>query len=85
MESLNARVAGIFSILLSWEELDCPKSHGVVTGYLIRQDLANHSLLQPLSGNLKVSRLSPFHEYSFEIAAINDAGIGRFTETKGSV
>ena len=84
LESLSASVAGFTSILLSWEELVCPKHHGVVTGYLIQQDNSrNHSIEQPLSHNLTISGLSPFHKYSFKIAAINEAGIGQFTETKG--
>lgn len=81
-KSLNASPAGISSILLSWEELECPKRHGVVIGYIIQQDNSrNHSVA--LSQNLTITGLSPFHEYSFKIAAINEAGIGPSTETKG--
>jgi hypothetical protein len=76
---------GFSSILLSWEELECPQRHGVVTGYLIQQDnIHNYSIEQSLSQNWTISGLSPFREYSFKIAAINEAGIGKFTEpTKG--
>ena len=81
-ESLNASIAGFSSILLSWEELECPKHHGVVTGYLIQQDNShNYSIKQSLSQSWTISGLSPFHKYSFKIAAINEAGIGKFSET----
>ena len=79
---LNARAAGFSSILLSWEELECSKAHGVLTGYIIQQDNSrNHSVELSWSQNLTITDLSPFHEYSFKIAAINEAGIGEFTET----
>ena len=82
-ESLNASVVGVSSILLSWKELECSKRHGVIIGYIIQQDGSSNHFVDRSVNSLTVTGLSPFREYLFKVAATNEAGAGKFIETKG--
>ena len=83
-ESLSATISGIISILLSWEGVNCSKRHGVITGYRVhREDNNSSQYTDPLTYNVTITGLCPFLTYSFDLSAVNKAGVGCPITVKG--
>ena len=68
--------------MVTWEIIDCIESNGIITGYTVvfqEQGGAN------VPGNtvdrtFSAGGLTPGMNYTFQVAGVNDADIGPFTE-----
>ena len=75
--------AGVISISIHWNEVDCVERNGVITGYSVRYGL----FLAPQEKNItmdenrefSIDRLLIRTKYSFEVAAINGDGVGAYS------
>ena len=77
-------VINLTAIRLSWEEVKCTQSNGVITGYNIQY----HSNKEPQSvflnvtavTNVTITGLTEFRLYYIRVAAINSNGIGPYSQ-----
>ena len=68
--------------MVTWDTLECIERNGIITGYAVvfqEQGGAN------VPGNtvdrtFSATELTPFTIYTFQVAGINDAGTGPFTD-----
>ena len=71
------------SITVTWGTIECIERNGIITGYTVvfqEQGGAN------VPGNtvdrtFSATGLTPFTNYTFQVAGVNDVGTGPFTNT----
>ena len=85
-QSLEAMFVQPTEVSLRWRELPCFQQNGPITGYVVRYYAtcgASRDVRQNKSvvstGDI-VDGLTPNTEYVFQVAAVNDNGIGPFSE-----
>ena len=74
----------VAAVIISWEEVNCTQSNGVITGYNIQY----HTNKEPQSvflnvtvvTNVTITGLTEFRLYYIRIAAINNNGIGPYSQ-----
>ena len=74
------------SISLRWEEVPCPHRNGEITGYTVLVGNGGANRLVEVAGDLRetnISGLVPSTEYTIQVAAVNSAGTGPYSD--GSV
>ena len=79
--------AGVTSISIQWNEVDCVERNGVITSYRVRYGLSSSTSKETatVSGNeagnrmFSTNRLLIRTSYSFEVAAVNGNGIGVYS------
>ena len=70
------------SITVTWDTIECIECNGIITGYTVvfqEQGGAN------VPGNtvdrtFSATELTPFTNYTFQVAGVNDIGTGPFTD-----
>lgn len=72
------------SITLSWNKLPCKQENGPIIGYQCRLFLhsklySTDRIMGSESTTYTAKELSPHTEYDFDIAAINEKGVGDFS------
>ena len=69
------------NIIVTWREIDCIERNGIITGYTVvfqeqgGADVPGNSVDRTFSAG----GLTPGRKYTFQVAAVNDAGTGPFT------
>ena len=68
-------------ITVQWKELPCIDRNGDITGYTVRYNVpgCNNVILHSDTLVATLVELSPFANYSIEVAAVNDNGTGPFS------
>ena len=74
------------SITVGWNPVECIERNGIIDNYTVRfgpeGGVQNESTVQSggigVPGTYNASGLTPFTNYSFEVAAVNSAGTGPF-------
>ena len=77
------------SITAGWNTVECIERNGEIANYIVRfgpeGGVQSESTVQSggidVAGTYNASGLTPFTNYSFEVAAVNSAGTGPFTAT----
>ena len=71
------------SISLRWEEVPCLHRNGEITGYTVLVGNGRANRLVEVAGDLRetnISGLAPSTEYTIQVAALNSAGIGSYSD-----
>lgn len=73
------------NITITWGKIECSLQNGHITGYDIRVYCLSVllSTIRVQSVGVRTytaNSLSPNREYGFRVAAVNDAGVGEFTQ-----
>ena len=73
------------AISLSWGEVNCTERNGAITGYSVQYSIVGgiQSTTVNVTGDVTsivISRLTEFTIYTVSVAAINDNGIGPYTD-----
>ncbi len=72
------------TIMLSWEELNCSDWNGVIIGYNIQYNNTNEGVQSSVNNSgatsIIITGLTEFRLYNISIAAINDNGVGPYTQ-----
>jgi len=83
--SVHTSNVNVSSITVQWGEVDCIHQNGNITGYSVRywvQRSSTHTL--NISGGattaFTLTGLSNSTTYSIDVAAVNNAGIGKYSE-----
>ena len=79
--------AGVTNISIEWGEVDCEERNGVITGYSVRYGLSSGMSRKTfnISGTDVENRIFRMDgllirtSYSFEVAAINEDGVGMYS------
>ena len=68
---------GLSSVVLSWNEVECSKTNGLILWYhaCIIQDIESKCINSSRFSEV-IFGLSPFVKYTFTVAAWNEAGLG---------
>ena len=77
------------SITVGWNTVECIERNGVIDNYIVRfgpeGGVQSDSTVQSggidVAGTYNASGLTPFTNYSFEVAAVNSVDTGPFTAT----
>ena len=73
------------SVTVQWGEVDCIQSNGNVTGYSVRVEAVGSGYRDTVnvSGSnttsVRLTGLSPSTAYTIEVAAVNGAGVGAYS------
>ena len=85
--SLTVYTITTFNITIHWGPVDCIQRNGDITGYSVRYrvDGNNPTQLQtvnvgPATSEFTISELIEFSTYSIEVAAVNAANIGVYSD-----
>ena len=74
------------SITVQWEAVDCIHRNGDITGYAVRYGVQGSGSTQTVSVSggeamqTAISGLMPSTTYSIEVAAVNNAGTGMYSD-----
>ena len=71
------------SITVQWGKVDCIECNGNITGYFVLYDVVGSGTKQTMSvsGNsATISSLMSSTNYSVQVAAVNSAGIGVYSD-----
>ena len=72
---------GTTFLFIKWDALDCEKQNGPITSYIVEYTVGNGSLTASADTTLyNLTELLPCTNYSIRVAAVNEAGIGSFSE-----
>ncbi len=69
-------------VSLSWDEVSCTDRNGVITGYIVQYTIAGGMTVTvniSATTSVVIAGLIKFRLYSFSVAAINDNGIGPYS------
>ena len=76
------------AVRLSWEEVNCTQRNGTITGYIVQyyieggEAVLTVSALQGIT-SIVISDLTESSFYYIRIAAINDNGMGPYSDALG--
>ena len=81
----SVRESGVTSssITVQWGEVDCIHHNGDITGYSVRYGVQGSGSTQTRNVSITeatISSLLPSTTYSIEVAAVNSAGIGNYSD-----
>ena len=69
------------SITVQWGAVPCIHRNGNITGYIVRYGSQTQSVSGGSVTETTISNLTPSTTYNIEVAAVNDAGTGQFSNT----
>ena len=69
------------SITVQWSAVDCIHRNGDITGYSVRYGAQTVSVSRGGATMTTISRLESSTTYSIEVAAVNSAGTGIYSDT----
>ena len=70
------------SITVTWDTIECIERNGILTGYTVvfqEPGWANVSS-NTVDRTFSATELTPFTNYTFQVAGVNDVGTGPFTD-----
>ena len=70
------------AVSLSWDEVNCTDRNGVITGYIVQYIFTGGMTVTvniSATTSVVIAGLIKFRLYSFSVAAINDNGIGPYS------
>lgn len=67
------------SITVKWGPVPCIERNGIITGYLVNYGYGIENVTEGNSTETLLSNLTPSTSYNVRVAAVNDAGIGVFS------
>ena len=70
------------AVSLSWDEVNCTDRNGVITGYIVQYTITGGMTVTvniSATTSVVIAGLIKFGLYSFSVAAINDNGIGPYS------
>ena len=70
------------AVSLSWDEVNCTDRNGVITGYIVQYTITGGITVTvniSATTSVVIAGLIKFRLYSFSVAAINDKGIGPYS------
>ena len=81
-EVLNATFVESKSLSLVWGKVSCVSQRGPITGYRLRYSNGTSIVNTMGEGNRQhlLTGLTPFTNYLFEVAAVNDGGTGPYSD-----
>ena len=66
-----------------WEAVPCPYQGGPITGYIVNYSNGSESYTMNIIGEknrqFTLTGLTPFTNYSVQVAAVNDGGTGPYS------
>ena len=72
------------SIMVTWDTIECIESNGIITGYtVVFQERGGANVpgsVNTVDRTFSAGGLTPGTSYTFQVAGVNDAGTGLFTE-----
>ena len=69
-----------------WNALDCEKQNGPITKYILEYTTGDTSLAAfDDTTSYKLTELVPCTNYTIRVAAVNEAGIGSFSEAVSAI
>ena len=73
------------SLSIEWEPVTCSEQRGPITGYRVRYGFGTNTFIVTISGegsneNAELTGLTPYTNYFVQVAAVNDAGTGEYTD-----
>ena len=73
--------AGVTNISIQWGEVDCVERNGLITGYSVRYGPSPRGEItsDAESRVLVIDQLQIRTNYSIEVAAINEHGVGKYS------
>ena len=72
------------NITVQWEAVDCIHQNGDITGYSVQYNEVGSESIQNISvtgGSVTISNLTSSTTYNVQVAAVNDAGTGVFSNS----
>ena len=69
------------SITVQWGVVPCIHRNGNIAGYIVRYGSQTQSVSGGSVTETTISNLTPSTTYNIEVAAVNDAGTGPFSNT----
>ena len=73
------------SLSVVWGTVPCPHQGGPITGYRLHYSSGSDSYTVNITGEeirqYKLTGLTPFTNYSLQVAAVNDRGTGPYSST----
>ena len=69
------------SLILVWGTVPCPHQRGPITGYRLRYSNGTSIMNTTGEGSRQhvLTRLTPYTNYSVQVAAVNDGGTGQYS------
>ena len=70
------------AVSLSWDEVNCTDRNGIITGYSVQYSIVGGMTVTVninATTSIVIDGLIKFRVYSFSVAAINDNGIGPYS------
>ena len=72
------------SLSIVWEEIPCSDQGGPIAGYRVRYGFGRNTFIVIISDegsneDAELTELTPFTSYFVQVAAVNDAGTGEYT------
>ena len=79
----NVRMTGITStsITVKWGKVPCIERNGDITGYIVQYGSQTQSVSGGSVTETTISNLTPSTTYNIQVAAVNDADTGPFSNT----
>ena len=72
---------GTTFLFVTWNALDCDQQNGPVTNYSVEYTAGNTTLTATVDNTSYIlTELAPCTNYSIRVAAVNEAGIGGFSD-----
>ena len=77
---------GTTFLFIMWNPLDCEKQNGPITNYIVEYTAGDTSLTASAdTTSYSLTGLVPCTNYSIRVAAVNEAGIGGFSEAVSEI
>ncbi len=70
------------AVSLSWDDVNCTDRNGIITGYIVQYTITGGMTVTVninATNSVVIAGLIKFRVYSFSVAAINDNGIGPYS------
>ena len=81
-QSLTVNSTTLFSITIQWSEVECLEQNSAITGYSVRYGMTVTVNVTGASNRMfTATGLTPYTNYTFEVAAVSDSGTGPFAST----
>ena len=69
--------------MVTWDTIECIERNGIITGYrVIFQEQGGADVLgntSTVNRTFSAEELTPYTNYTFQVAGVNDAGTGNYT------
>ena len=68
--------------MVTWNTIECIESNGIITGYtVVFQEQGGVNVPgNTVDRTFSATELTPFTNYTFQVAGVNDVGTGPFTD-----